>query len=443
MNGLRGWVGMLLVAGSVTACDSTPPAATGRVEPPTAARELPVGYGPDGSFRAPPPSGEGRSVATRWPILLSHPFSVTAEQSFRGESLQSDGQFDVYGVKRMLEAGGAVVYQPNKIAYGSHQNRGQLLYRKCAGATLSALLCEGADPEVVDGVHAATLDYCAQPALRARSGFADEDGCRRGLQFNVICHSQGCPDSRYMLAAVRNEFSGELMHRHIASWTSMAGANKGTAQADFYLDLFAAGCLTPDCRSPAIDAAFAALSLQQNQALILNGSESAVALSMHYMLLSTDMSCDPARRDDCAPSFNALYPLPDDPVHPVLYQTFTSYIRDIDHPCYGANRDNWTIVVNREGDNDGNISIDSQKFTTYGLREAGPATPVIARWVDGQTLDAARPHPGLNHMAYATTRVPGMHDGTLSCDGEDNRHYRFSRLGLYRDIVAELAGWGY
>jgi hypothetical protein len=46
-------------------------------------------------------------------------------------------------------------------------------------------------------------------------------------------------------------------------------------------------------------------------------------------------------------------------------------------------------------------------------------------------------------MAYADTRVPGMHDGTLSCDGEDNRHLRFSRTALYRDIAAELTAWGY
>jgi hypothetical protein len=426
--------GVFIVAVLLSACGSGDE---------TAVRGLESGHGPDGSFHAPPPSGEGKSLATRWPILLSHPFSVTAEQSFRGETLQSDGQFDVYGVKAMLEAAGAVVYQPDKIAYGSHQNRGQLLYKKCAGATLPALLCEGENPQVIDGAHAAILDYCSQPVLRARNGFADEGGCQRGLKFNVICHSQGCPDSRYMLAAVRNEFSGELMYRHVASWTSMAGANKGTAQADFYLELFAAGCLTPGCRSPAIDAAFAALSLQQNRALIFNGSESAVALSMHYMLLSTDMSCDPSRRRDCAPSFNALYPLPQDAAHPVLYQTFSSQIHDIEHPCYGANRDNWTIVVKREGANDGNISVDSQKFATYGPGPGGAPTPVIARWVDGVTLDASRPHPGLNHMAYATTKVPGMHEGTLSCEGEDNRHYRFSRLGLYRDIVAELAAWGY
>ncbi len=442
MNRLSGIFLIALVASLSSACGSSEELG-GVDRQAAAARQLATGYGPDGSFHAPPPSGEGRSVATRWPILLSHPFSVTAEQSFRGETLQSDGQFDPYGVKRMLEAGGAVVYQPNKIAYGSHQNRGQLLYKKCAGTTLPALLCEGPNPKIVDGAHAATIDYCSQPNLLARHGFADEGSCRRGLQFNVICHSQGCPDSRYMLAAVRNEFSGELMYKHVASWTSMAGANKGTAQSDFYLDLFAAGCLTPTCRSPVIDAAFAALSLQQNQALIFNGSESAVALSMHYMLLSTDMSCDPVRRNDCVPSFNALYPLPEDPYHPVLYQSFTSQIHDIEHPCYGSNRDNWTIVVNREGANDGNISVDSQKLTTYGVGSKGAPTPVIARWVDGITLDPARPHPGLNHMAYATTKVPGMHEGTLTCEGEDNHHYRFSRSDLYRDIVAELAGWGY
>lgn len=46
-------------------------------------------------------------------------------------------------------------------------------------------------------------------------------------------------------------------------------------------------------------------------------------------------------------------------------------------------------------------------------------------------------------MAYADSRVPGMDEGRLSCSGEDNSMFRFSRLGLYRDIVAELVQRGY
>src|SRR3546814_16101940 len=89
------------------------------------------------------------------------------------------------------------------------------------------------------------------------------------LQFNIICHSQGCPDSRYMLAAVRDEYTGEPMYRRVASWTSMAGANKGTAVAAFYLKLTGA-CLLPGCRSPVLDALLGAYGALQNRALIFN-----------------------------------------------------------------------------------------------------------------------------------------------------------------------------
>ncbi|MDP3858951.1 MAG: hypothetical protein Q8Q73_14440 [Stagnimonas sp.] len=409
---------------------------------PISTATLAYGAGPSGRFYAPPADGKGKSLKTHWPIVLSHPFSYTAANSFRGDTLDSAGSFDAYGVKAMLEAGGAVVYQPDKLAYASSENRGQLLYKKCAGTTLDEQLCKGSNPVEIDGIHLATRQYCADPALRARNGFADESQCQRGLQFNVICHSQGCLDSRYMLAAVRNEFSGELMYRHIVSWSSMAGANKGTAQADAYLEL-SASCLSPDCKSPVFDLALAADSMRQGQGLILNGSDSAVALTRKYVLLTTDMDCNPDEGQTCAPSFNQLYPLPVDPTHPILYQTFSSQIFNIDHPCYSGKKTNWQIVEGREGPNDGNISVDSQMFTTYGWGGTGAATPVLPRWVSGITLDPAHPHPGLEHMAYCDLKVPGMSDGQLSCNGEDNSMYRFSRIDLYRDIVAELVGAGF
>jgi hypothetical protein len=430
---------LLLGAGcNSSQTDDEVPASTAALSAVT----MPRGAGPDATFYGPPADGSGESVATHWPIVLSHPFSYTAENSFRGDTLDSSGSFEAYGIKKMLEAGGAVVYQPDKLAYASSENRGLLLYKKCAGMTLDELLCKGPNPVEVDGVHLATKQYCGDPALRGRNGFADEEECQKKLQFNIICHSQGCLDSRYMLAAVRNEYSGELMYKHVASWTSMAGANKGTAQADVYLEM-SASCASPGCRSPLFDLALAADSLRQNNALVLNGSDSAVALTRKYILLTTDMDCDPGTGVVCAPSFNQLYPLPEDPDHPVFYQTFSSQVDNIEHPCYSGKKLNWQIVMDREGPNDGNISVDSQKFTTYGPGSTGLATPVTPRWVSGSSTDPAQPHPGLNHMAYADSKVPGMHDGALSCSGEDNSMFRFSRVNLYRDIVAELVERGY
>ena len=401
---------------------------------------LSKGAGPDGSYFTQSPDSAGQDIQTRWPVLFSHAWSRIADTSFQGDEPHPVNEFERYGVKKALEAEGVVVYQPDKLAFASHERRGRLLYKKCAGESIEEILCEGADPQVVDGVHAATLDYCARSELRARNGFADEQSCREGLLFNIICHSQGCPDSRYMMAAVRNEFSGELMYRHVASWTSMAGANKGTAQADAVQELLLA-CTQPGCRSLVLDAAFGAASLFQNQALILQGGESVVALTRKYMTVTTDMDCEPSAETQCPPSFNERYPLPEDPAHPVLYQSFTSQIDDINHPCYMESRLYWEIVSNREGPNDGNISVDSQRFTTYGPGEGGGATPVIPRWASATSNDPTQPHPGLDHMAYSSSEVPGMEG--VSCLGEDNSAFEFSRVGLYRDIVAELAGWGY
>lgn len=402
------------------------------------------GSGSDGNSVADTQADQsvGQSAVTYWPILFSHAWSRNAETAFQGDEPQSQpgSEFDHYGVKQALEDAGAIVYQPDKLAYASHEKRGQLLYKKCAGMTIDEILCQGENPQVVDGVHQATLDYCADPALRARNDFESEIECQQNLQFNIICHSQGCADSRYMLAAVSNEFSGELMYKHTASWTSMAGANKGTAQADFVLELLAA-CVLPGCRSLVLDAAFAVDSFSQNEALITEGSESVVALSRKYMTITTDMDCTPGRGEPCAPSFNELYPLPEDPAHAVLYQTFSSQIDDISHPCYQGDRLFWEVVMKREGPNDGNISVDSQQFTTYGPGSTGGRTPVEARWISGETNDPDIPHPGLNHMAYSSSEVPGMKG--ISCQGENDDAFHFSRVELYQEIVSELAAWGY
>jgi triacylglycerol esterase/lipase EstA (alpha/beta hydrolase family) len=389
---------------------------------------------------SPTTSSSGAPLQTRWPIVLSHPWSNTSKSSFLGEEQDAAGKFEAYGVKAALEAQGAVVYQPDKLAYASHERRGQLLYKKCAGTTVAERLCEGSNPVPVDGIYMATLDYCGKPELRARHGFADEPSCQRGLQFNIICHSQGCPDSRYMLAAVTNEFSGELMYKHVASWTSLVGANKGTAQADWVQEMLAA-CLTPACKSAVLDAAFAVDSFQKNETLVADGSESVIALTRKYMLETTDMDCTPGRGVSCAPSFNQLYPLPVDADHPVLYQTFSTKINDVTHPCFVENRLWWEIVQAREGANDGNISVDSQQFTTYGSGSTGGTTPVLARWVMGTSDDPSKPHPGLNHMAFSSSKVPGMKD--VSCLGEDNSAYHFSRIGFYQQLVAELVAAGY
>lgn len=408
--------GLLCLIAFLAGCHSADDdKATGNRDAVITAGELGLqpGHGPGGRFYGSPPQAKGQRLATRWPIVLVHSWSNTAGESFLGDNQQP------YGIKKMLEAGGAIVYQPDTLRYAQSEVRGQLLYKKCAGDTLGEITCDGPNPEPIDGIHAAIMDYCSDPRLRAKHGFSNEAQCHRGLQFNVICHSQGCLDSRYMMAAITNEFSGRLMYHNVASWTSLAGANKGTAMAGWALDVLdSCPFPNPDCRS-------------------------VVALSRKYVLQTTDMNCTPVGDGTCAPSFNELYPLPVDPRHPILYQTFSSKINDITHPCFHKIQLFWKVVHDKQGTNDGYIAVSSQRFTTYGPGSTGGKTPVIPRWVMGESLDPNQPFPGLPHMAYSSAKLPGMDHGRMSCAGEDNSAFRWSREAFFRNLVAELVRWGY
>lgn len=394
------------------------------------------------AYRGPLAPAAGRSLVTRWPVLLSHPFGNDTTRSFRGDQADARGQFDPFGVQRALERRGAVVYQPDKVAFGSHEVRGRLLYKKCAGLTLTEMLCEGPQPVVVDGLHLAMARHCAHPGLRSQQGFDSEAACLKGLQFNIICHSQGCVDSRYMMVALRNEHSGLPMHRHVASWSSLAGANKGTAQVDLYLDLTAA-CLSDACRAGVFDALLTLQSWRIDRKLVTDGGNAMINLSQRYMLDSTDVRCKPTRGRSCPPSFNERHRFPEDPEHPILYQSFSITINDPRHPCHSKHQLIWRYLMAKEGPNDGNISVESQRFTTYGRNGTGGATPVVARPLSATSLDPKRPHPGMYHMAFSDYLIAGMDGGRASCRGEDNSAFRFSRIGVYEDLVAELATRGY
>lgn len=385
-------------------------------------------------FSRPPAS----PASTQWPVLLSHAWSRTADTTFQGDTQVPGGEYDAYGVKTALEADGVIVYQPNKMMYGSHEDRGSLLYKRCAGDTLDARLCKGRAPVVEDGFYAAMVDYCGSAVNREKHGFTSEGECYQKVKFNIICHSQGCPDSRYMMSAITNELTGRPLYQNVASWTSLLGANKGTAQADFVIEA-SASCLSDQCESPLLDLAFAVDEYSGNRFLNAEGSKSVVALSTKYMTVTTDMNCDPGKQT-CPPSFNQRYPLPEDLAHPIYYQTFSTSILDITHPCYQKDQFFWRIILDREGENDGNISVTSQAFEFYGPGSTGGRTPVKARYVYGDSLTTTRSHPGLNHMSLSSSDVPGLPG--VSCMGEDNSDFSFSRINFYRNVVTELANLG-
>jgi len=375
------------------------------------------------------------SLRTRYPIVLSHHWSGSAETSFLGEEWDG-GRFNTGGVQEDLRAHGAIVYLPDKVPFASHEDRGRLLYRRCAGDTLAEKLCEEGEGVTVDGVELILLDYCGDPAKR-HPDYADFDDCIQRVKINIICHSQGCPDSRYMIAAVTNRLSGRPMHEHVASWTSMAGANKGTALADRLLAVMGE---RPPPGGGEVPRMLRWMGSSLDGVLTQEVYDSVVALTRKYMTQTTDMDCDP-RRGECPPSFNQLYPN-----HPdIYYQSFSCKINWL-HPCYSGLRMLWGLLWVLEGPNDSYISVDSQRFTTAGNSPDDPPTFVVDRGiVTGESDRWLVPHPGISHMGFSTSRVPGMGGPDAACtrSGGDADAYHFSRLQLYKDIVAELKDMGY
>lgn len=384
----------------------------------------------------PAQGGEGtESLRTRYPIVLSHHWSGSADRSFLGD--EWDGRaFNAWGIVDVLRDHGAVVYLPDKVPFASHEDRGRLLYRRCEGDTLAEKLCMDDDAVTVDGVEWILMDYCSNPELR-HPDYADFADCIERVQINIICHSQGCPDSRYMIAAVTNRLSGRPMHEHVASWSSLAGANKGTALAD---RLLAVKGERPPPGGREVPLLLRLLGYGSEGTLTPEVYDSVVALTRKYMTQTTDMDCNP-RREDCPPSFNQLYPN-----HPdIYYQSFSGRIEWL-HACYRSLLPLWAMLWAFEGPNDGHISVESQRFVTAGDSPDDPPTFVEDRGlVTGESDRWLVPHPGISHMGLSTSRVPGMGGAEAACtrSGRDAVVYRFSREQFFIDLVAELRDMGF
>ncbi|MDY6921238.1 MAG: hypothetical protein SV765_13615 [Pseudomonadota bacterium] len=378
----------------------------------------------------------GDAAATRWPIVLSHHWSESAAKAFAGTEWGPDG-YTPMGVKQALEAEGAVVYQPDKVPFGANEVRGRLLYKKCAGRTLTDMLCEGENPQVIDGVLPAMEGYCSDPN-QGLAQFPSAAQCLREVKINIICHSQGCPDSRYMIAAIQNELSGKPMHQHVASWTSVAGINKGTPLADLWLGLVPR-CSWPDCKPGLLEASLAIDGFFETGYWLEGGHESVVALSRKYMTRTMDIWCNP-RREECPPSFNQAYPN-----HPdIYYQSYSSYLSWI-HSCYADKHlQGWFLVGLLEGRNDGWVSLDSQRFLTAGDQPDAPPTYVVDRGiVRGTSNWFWLPHPGISHMGFTNDKVPGL--GERDCLGfaYDPDVFHWDREAFYLDVVKDLKAMGY
>ncbi|MFM2415420.1 MAG: hypothetical protein RL385_143 [Pseudomonadota bacterium] len=394
---------------------------------------------------------------TRYPIVLSHHWSGTASTSFRGDTWDGS-DFNAYGIKTALEREGATVYQPDKIPFADHLVRGQLLYKRCAlskplpakptlaqqKTAMDDALCLNGTPRV-DGVEKAMADFCASPVTRG-TAYASEADCIQNIKVNIICHSQGCPDSRYMVSALTNRLSGKPMADHVASWTSLAGANKGTALADTALS--AVGCMG-SCDNSLVASVLNQLGLDvvQNQGSSLFYApyvlQSVRALTRKYMTQTMDTGCDPVWQK-CAPSFNEKYP--NSPK--VFYQSYSFKIDRLD-PCDKAYDLRWAALFLLEGSNDGLISVESQRFTTTGYGAASGAnkpTGVLDRGLTMGTSTGSKSYPGMAHMAMSThpaAGLPGPACAQATASNPDMGDYHFSREALYKQIVAGLKSRGF
>lgn len=398
-------------------------------------------------------------VDTKYPIVLSHHWGGTARTSFLGDEYDL-GQFNMYGIKEDLEQRGAVVWQPDKLPFASHQVRGQLLYKKCEVTTklsfiptkaeqeaqLNEALCKSGNKKVVSGIYKEMHDYCSLPAMRGTK-YTSYSDCVQNIKVNIICHSQGCPDSRYMISALTNELSNKPMDQHVATWTSLAGANKGTRLADFTLALL--GCTT-GCNMSILGQVFNLLGFwntnqdELQKVYSPEATESARALTRKYMTQTMDMSCTPSATRTCAPSFNERYPNSRN----VRYQSYSLKIDRLD-PCTKEYEDRWKLLAwldSENKENDGLITVDSQRFTTTGYSDSPVSreTGVIDRGfvMAHVTNRGTTPYPGMAHMAPSTHPAAGLR-GPSCANDPSLQDYTFSREGFYRKIVSELRTNGY
>jgi triacylglycerol esterase/lipase EstA (alpha/beta hydrolase family) len=380
----------------------------------------------------------GNRNATRYPVVLAHHWSGTAKESFLGDDIVGD-DFRAWGVKQSLEEEGAVVYQPGTTPFASSEVRGRLLYRKCAGTTFTDMLCQGDNPQTVDGIEPAMVDYCSDTNKRGRE-YASYDDCIQKVKVNIICHSQSCADSRYMISQVTNRLSGKPMSRHVASWTSLAGANKGTRLADLALGLVD-DCDEPECQGPDfVEALLSENGVKKNGEWVPGGYDSLVSLSRKYMTRTMDISCNPLF-ESCPPSFNQAYPNPPG----IYYQSYSGVVRWL-HPCYTEIQQTWPLLLILEGENDGWISVDSQKFQTAGngWNPKDPPTRVVYRGnVTGESTVWYMNHPGITHMGLNNAKVPGLPQIDCSEYWDDDEVFYFSREGFYQDLVEDLKNKGF
>lgn len=394
----------------------------------------------------------GDTCSTKYPVVLSHNWSgeyemeQTNREAFTGDeflcnnwSSNNKKCFEPGGIEQALKDEGAYLIIPNKVPYGSNEFRGKLLYEKCMENPLIRteedefhMACGNSTMEPIDGIRKGLMEYCSVPENYG-SLYANYTDCMERIKINIICHSQGCLDSRYLMASIMNKDSGKPMYDHVASWTSVAGINTGSILGDYGItfDNFFQLILNFFGFNDTIPSGFC---------------DSLIALSNKHVTESIDYYyCDdnnlPHYNNNYSEeSFNDLYPLPEN--KGIFYQTYYGYISRM-HMYYLSMVPFRDLIFLYEGLNDGYTSIQSQKFLNYGKNSSSTRTPILeenVHHVNGEKSDTfwcnnfVPEHPGISHMGFTNEWVPGLSD--------NDECYNWSREQLYIDITQDLKNRG-
>ena len=283
---------------------------------------------------------------TKDPIVMVHGIAVKDNNLL--------GMNYWWGIVDALEDRGAKIYVTDQHCYQSHEYRAEEIFKEFL-------------------------------YLRAIHGYK---------KFNIITHSQGALDSRYMISNCSTVLPktdhyrpGEVIHGYemVSSFTSISGVHRGTKMSDVGLKI------VPKYLHPLITKAVDIVAK-----LFLYGEDNPDTLEAIKCLSNRFMT----------KIFN-----PNTPNMPgVYYQSWAGKIKSITPEMVLT--PTWLITKALEGDNDGFVPVESAKWGNFrGVLSGALWCGGVSHW---------------NEIGHAFGITPG-----------------FDAPDFYVDIVKELKDWGF
>lgn len=238
--------------------------------------------------------GSSGSQPTRYPVVLIHGIAMNSI------NILSVDYF--YGIEKALEDEGFTVFVTNQDCFNSTESRAREVFQELLNIR------------------------AAHPAY---------------TKFNIIAHSQGALDARYMTANLSTTINGKLVKGSdiVATITSISGVHRGSPVADLVLNILPAG-VSRDIVSGVINT-FWKLFFKNETA----SSEAAViSLSTSFML-------------------NTFNPNVKD-VPGVYYQSYAGRIKSITASFIVSAPLN-SYIKSVDGPNDCMVSVNSARWGTY------------------------------------------------------------------------------